>query len=309
MTAEFQVVLRKSTYDRSRLAEALQAMAPVLGLDRSYAGATVLLKPNLISSMGSALACTHAAFLTAVAAWFVDYGARVRIGDSPAFGSVRGVMGRWGMLEALTDLDVEIVDFRRKTPRILDGGLRVDVAADALDCDFFVNLPKLKAHNQMFITGAVKNVFGIVVGSRKALLHMSHGGTHRQFAELLLQLPSLLPPQVAIVDAIEVMHRSGPVTGESLSLGCVAAAADPVALDTSLLALLQLPKESSPLWLVAASRNHPGCRLENIRFPCDQPSDFFGSGFVAPESLHSIRFNPFRFIVSILKRLRLANRA
>ena len=309
MTVEFPIVLAKSTYEPGKLADAMAAILPLLALDRSFAGQIVLLKPNLITGLGSALACTAADFVAAVAIWFLDHGARVRIGDSPAFGTVSGIMNRWGMTAALAGLNVEIDDFSRRSTVVLADGLRLDLATAALECDLLVNLPKLKAHDQMFITAAVKNLYGVVVGSRKAMLHMSHGGSHEQFADLLCQLPDLLPAQVALVDGVEVMHCSGPVNGDLLQLGCIAGGRDPVALDTALLGLLHLPRERSPLWQAAARRQHPGCHWQNLRFPLVQPEDFAGSAFVAPESLDNIRFNPFRFVVSMVKRWYRARRA
>ena len=42
--------------------------------------------------------------------------------------------------------------------------MTVTVAREAMECDIFVGLPKIKAHNQMYMTLAVKNIFGIVKG-------------------------------------------------------------------------------------------------------------------------------------------------
>lgn len=302
MALDFPIALAKTSYDPGSLADAMAAIAPLLPLKRSWTGQIVLLKPNLITGLGSALACTSASVVVAVARWFLDHGARVRIGDSPAFGTAGGVMDRWGMRSALAGLPVDIDDFSQKTTMVLADGLRLGLATAALECDLFVNLPKLKAHDQMLVTGAVKNLYGVVVGSRKAMLHMTHGGSHSQFADLLIQLPGLLPAQVSLVDAVEVMHRSGPVSGERLELGCIAGGRDPVALDTALLGLLHLPLERSPLWQAAARLRHPGCSLPHLRFPLAQPEDFAGSAFVAPESLDNVRFNPFRFVASMVKR-------
>lgn len=302
MSLEFPIALAKAGYDPGSLAAAMAAIVPLLPLKRSWAGQIVLLKPNLITGLGSALACTSTPMVVAVARWFLDHGARVRIGDSPAFGTTRGVMDRWGMRSALAGLAVDIDDFSQKTTMVLADGMRLGLATAALECDLLVNLPRLKAHDQMLISAAVKNLYGVVVGSRKAMLHMTHGGSHRQFADLLIQLPGLLPAQVSLVDAVEVMHRSGPVGGERLELGCIAGGCDPVAVDTALLGLLHLPLERSPLWQAAVRQGHPGSTWQQLRFPLAQPEEFTGSAFVAPESLDNIRFNPFRFVTSMVKR-------
>jgi uncharacterized protein (DUF362 family) len=299
-------LVRCSGYGQADLAACIDSVAGNLALPSTLTGSTVLLKPNLISSRGPALACTNPHFIATVASWFLDHGAKVRIGDSPAFGTTSSVMARQGMTEALRGMDITPVHFSTPVTRSLAGGLTIQVAAEALECDLFVNLPKLKAHNQMYVTAAVKNIFGIVVGIRKAMLHMRHGGTHREFAEILLGLPGLLPQHCSILDGVEVMHRSGPLDGDPLALRCIGGSRSPVALDTSLLDLLELPKAGSPLWKAADVAGYPGSSSENIRYPLSVPRDFWGSGFLAPEVLNPVRFNPLRFLISGIRRLRLA---
>lgn len=301
-------LIRCGGYQPPLLAEALQSLLAHLELPASLPGMTVLLKPNLISSRGPSLACTHPRLIAAVARWFIDQGARVKIGDSPAFGTTSSVMARHGMTDLLAGLPVEQVQFRTPVRRTLAGGLTVEIAAEALECDLLVNLPKLKAHNQMYMTAAVKNFFGVVVGIRKAMLHMRCGNSHREFAEMVLALPDLLGPHLSIVDGIEPMHRSGPLDGEPLDLRCLAGSRCPVTLDTALMQLLELAPEKSPLWQVAADGGHPGSRAGGIHYPLAGPREFRGSGFVAPGDLHPIRFSPLRLLVGAMRRLGLAIR-
>lgn len=177
------------------------------------------------------------------------------------------------------------------------------VAAEALDCDYFVNLPRIKAHGQMGVTMAVKNVFGIVLGARKAWLHMRHGRSHLEFAEMLLDLLPLLPATLALADGIEVMNERGPVYGPRLSLGCVAASADFVALDRALLAVLEIEKERSPLALAAAKAGLPGACSTDLEFPQLQPQAFAGSRFEMPSLLKPVRFQPLRYLRSSCRRI------
>jgi uncharacterized protein (DUF362 family) len=300
----FKVLLEKSDcYNRFALADLIDMMIAHLGLNDSFHGKTVLLKPNLIASSGPRFACTHAEFIAGAALWFLGKGAKVLVGDSPAFGSASTVCQKKGIAAALQGLDVTIVDFVSPVKIKLSGGVYVTVAREALACDLFVGLPKVKAHKQMFVTMAVKNMFGIVKGVNKAMLHMVHGNGHDRFAGIILDLISLLPSQLHLADAIEVMHTSGPLDGHPLALNCVAAATCPVALDTAMLDLLQLDPGKSPLWRVASFRGMGGSDLHNLRYPLFSPRDFHGSGFLTPESLDSIRFNPFRFFRGLAKRM------
>ncbi len=297
---------RQEDYDRDAITALVENMAGPLGFASPWHGRTVLLKPNLISASASALACTEAAFVAGVAAWFVDNGARVRIGDSPAFGSAARALRQHGIERALAGMAVEKVEFATPVERRLSCGVTVQVAAEGLECDLLVNLPKVKAHSQMYVTLAVKNIFGVVVGMRKAMLHMGEGGSGGRFTAVILDLLEFLPRHLAIADGIVAMHRQGPIGGEPLQLGCVAGAASCVALDTALLSLLELDPAASPLWREASRRSIPGSRDADLAYPSLTPQAFAGSGFVAPAELMGIRFNPFRFLRGMLRRFILA---
>jgi len=295
-------------YERAAIRKIIEDMAGCLCLASSYAGHTVLLKPNLISATAPPLACTHAEFVAAVAEMFLDRGARVRVGDSPAFGTALRAMTQHGIIRALAGMDVEVIEFSTPVQRTLACGLQVTLAGESLDCDLLINLPKIKAHNQMYVTLSVKNIFGVILGMRKALLHMTQGESHERFAEIIVDLLEQLPMHAVIADGIEVMHREGPIGGEKLDLGLLAGSANMVAIDTALLAVLGLDPGKSPLWLAAMARNLAGSNVKDIFYPALRPEAFAGSGFIAPYLLNGVRFNPFQFLRGILRRFLLAMR-
>lgn len=282
----------------------LDSVVDPLGLG----GKTILLKPNLISSQAPSLACTSGEIITQTARYFIDRGAQVKIGDSPAFGTTRSVLENHGVDERLRSLPVRFVSFSTPVQRQLPDGRHVQIAAEALECDLLVNLPRLKAHNQLYFTCAVKNFFGTVVGLRKAMLHMSQGKNHQMFASLLLSLPNLFPHHLSLVDAIDVMHKSGPMDGERLHLGCLAGSICPVALDTTLMHILELEVSKSPVLQVAKEEGYPGANVDNCSFPLRKVGDFPQIDFIGPEALNPIRFNPFRLMMSAVKRISLAKK-
>lgn len=263
----------------------------------------VLVKPNLITARNGSLSCTDPRLIGAVAHWFKEQGARVVVGDSPAFGSARSVLAAIGALPRLQQLGVPVVEFRHKSDVRLPSGQKAAMAQPALECDLLVNLPKVKAHSQMRVTLAVKNLFGCLSGWQKPWWHMVHGGHENRFADLLVELQTILPTGCTVVDGIVAMHRTGPIHGEPFVLGCLAGGTNPVAVDTALLAVLGIAPHSSPLWCAAHRAGLQGTDLEIVRFPWAKPVDLDVQGFEVPEVLTPLRFNPIRFVKGFLRRL------
>jgi len=81
-----------------------------------------------------------------------------------------------------------------------------------LHADYIINVPKFKTHSLTTITGAIKNMFGIIPGGKKAKLHTV---THsiNEFAELLIDIYQIRIPDLHIMDAIIGMEGTGPTNG------------------------------------------------------------------------------------------------
>ena len=294
---------RCDSYNKEILQEQLQNQLDLLKIPGDLHGKRVLLKPNLISAKAPPLACSNPVFVAAAASCFLVRGAKVLLGDSPAFGSASHVLKKHGFVRTLSGMDVEFVPFRKGVLKTLGCGVRLTIAAEPLSCDYFVNLPRIKAHEQMGVTMAVKNVFGIVLGARKAWLHMLHGQSHQFFSRIILDLQEFLPPNLVLGDGIEVMHKRGPVKGESLIVGCYGASTNCVAFDRAMLVALDIHVRDIPLATAAADLSLPGAELKDLVFPQMEPRSFSGSGFQVPAVLNPVRFRPFRYLHSTLKRV------
>jgi uncharacterized protein (DUF362 family) len=303
MAQIFVCLDRCVSYDGPVLQSLIQDQLDVLGVPTELSAKRILLKPNLISAGAPSLACSNPLFVAAVASCFLSRGANVQLGDSPAFGTAAQVLKRQGFGAVFSDLAIDCVPFRTRVVKTLDCGITVGVAAEALDCDYFVNLPRIKAHEQMGATMAVKNVFGIVLGARKAWLHMRHGESHQLFARMILDLQQLLPSALVVADGIEVMNRRGPIKGSSLIVGCLASSQSAVALDRAMLEVLEIDKRRVPLVVAAAKENLAGSSMAELEFPHLMPGSFAGSGFTIPATLSPVRFQPFRYLRSSLKRM------
>jgi len=289
-------------YDEPALTAAvtalLDAAAPSLP-----PGARVLVKPNLVAPRNMGLSCTTPAVVRAVCRHLLRRGTRVVVGDSPAFGTGRIMAALSGLSEALADLPVTVTDLGAATAVPLSYGGSIGVSRTALTVDRIVSVPRLKCHDQMGLSAGVKNLFGCVVGFRKSLAHQRFGNSGDRFARMILDVRAALPPVTTLLDGIVAMHRHGPTNGAPYALGLLAAAANPVALDTAVFTLLGLAPEQVPLWRTARALGLPGSDPSAIVYPMEPPTRFDVAGFVAPGAHAPIAFAPTRFLTGRLKSL------
>ena len=296
-------LLRCEHYASNELVDVVDRLCSALHI-KITAGERVLLKPNLLTGRSKDhLACTHPEFVAAVAKWFVERGAAVVIGDSPAFGTAKGVMRTIGIEKALAGLPVTRINFDQSVPVTLAGGLRVAMAKAALECDLLVNLPRVKAHSQLNITLAVKNFFGTVVGFQKPMWHLRFGDQEHQFTSHLVDLLAVLPQSMTLIDGIIAMHGTGPVSGQPYPLGLVGCSLNPVAIDTAILQVVGLEPGKSPIWKECYRRKLDGSLSDTLEYPLSKPSEFNADGFRVPLMLKPVSFNPLRMLVSGCRRL------
>lgn len=198
-------------------------------------GDRVLVKPNCISATPpERCAQTHPVVILAVCRQLLDYGAKPYLGDSPAWGSLMGALHKLGIVDELARLGVPVVPFNRpvhvNNPRgKVFTHLTVDAAA--LEADAIVNLPKFKAHRQLLMTLAIKNMFGCVGGRRKAWWHVKAGGYENYFGRMLVETFEMLRPVITILDAVVAMQGKGPISGTPKPLGLLLAGTDGPALE------------------------------------------------------------------------------
>lgn len=280
--------------------EALTAAGVLDALSRMGRGARVLVKPNLLRP--NPLTCTHPEVVRAACLCLLEHGLCPTVADSPGFGTARGVARAIGLADALRPLGLAVSPLRRAQSVPLHNGGRWRVSRLALESDAVLSIPRVKAHCQMRVTLAVKNLFGCVLGLHKALAHCTEGGSAAIFAGALHDMHAALPPVLALADGVTAMHVTGPSGGQPFALGCIAASTHAQALDTALCTLLGLTPDVVPLWAAAQNRALPGSRVEDLAWPLLAPQDFDASGFIVPE-LIDVTFKPQRLLHSLCRRI------
>lgn len=272
---------------------------------QSLRGAKVLVKPNLLAPQPpDFLPCTHPRVVRAVCEYLLGLGARVSVGDSPSLSTGIKVSIKIGLHKALADLPVALINLDQ--PRLIQlsfpGGM-VGISRQALESDFILNLPKLKTHRMVRLTGAVKNFFGCVTGLRKGLCHFLYGDRGYRFEKMIVELMAHLPPSISLLDAIVAMHKDGPVKGAPFPFGLLAASPSAVALDTALYGLLGLLPVDIPIWREAIEQRLAGVNPEEIYYPLEPPTSFDVTGFQIPAQLQALNFHPLRLAKNALKKI------
>jgi uncharacterized protein (DUF362 family) len=249
-------LLSTHSYDRDSLAIAIaQLLNPLGGITAIVKpGDRVLLKPNLLTGARPTKECvTRPELICCVAQMVQAAGGKPFLGDSPAFGSAKGVARANGLAEMAEAIDLPIVDFHGQ--RYATGGEldHLRLSKEAMGADVVINLPKVKSHMQLTLTMGVKNLFGCVPGKMKAWWHMEAGKDANKFANMLIETAQAIAPQLTIVDGIIGHEGNGPSAGEPRDLGVLGASTDVFALDRAIAAILSVDPQQVPT-LAAAIR-------------------------------------------------------
>jgi uncharacterized protein (DUF362 family)/Pyruvate/2-oxoacid:ferredoxin oxidoreductase delta subunit len=218
----------------------------------------VLLKPNLLGAHEvEKRVTTDPSVVRAVAKLVLDCRGRPIISDSPSLVSFKRAAAKSGLIGVAKELGIEAMPFSEpvtvKTPQP-SVHRSLEIAREAVEADAVINLPKLKTHSLMLLTLGVKNMFGTVVGKRKAEWHLAAGEDRLAFAALLLDVFRSVAPAITILDGVWGMEGRGPSNGNPRRVGIIAASRDALALDMVVSELLGAPLPRFPLYLAALDK-------------------------------------------------------
>ena len=222
-----------------------------------WSGKKVLVKPNMLNERSPERGVTtHPSIVRAVTKWLLDAGAEVTVGDNP--GAVgRGANERCASGSGIADAalgcyanisqDGVAMEIKSRYTR------QLVVSRAVLDADILVSLPKFKTHALTQITGAIKNMFGILVGGEKGRMH-AVTGSYRNFAEALVDIYQIRLPDLVIMDAVVGMEGNGPSSGDLRQVGKIIASDDGVAVDAVMATMMGKRPEKIHMLKVAGQR-------------------------------------------------------
>jgi uncharacterized protein (DUF362 family) len=299
-------LIRATSYEREALRESLETLLEPLGGMAAFVkpGNRVLLKPNLLTGARPGKECTTRPELVyAIAQMVMEAGGNPFLGDSPAFGSAKGVAVANGYLPILEELNLPIIEFHGQRYQTVNEGFNhLLLCKEAMEADVVINLPKVKSHTQLVLTLGVKNLFGCVPGKMKAWWHMEAGKDANRFGEMLVETARAIDPNLTITDGIIGHEGNGPSGGEPRPLGVLAASPDVFALDRAMVEILNIPPEQVPT-VAASMRLGLVGELDAIHFPHLHPDLLKIDDWRLPDKFLPIDFGMPRVIKSTFKHL------
>src|SRR5437870_5392126 len=215
-------------------------------------GKSILFKPNIVEYIPGKPVNTDAQLISATVEAFLRLdAASVTVSEGPGHHRDTDLLlYETGLSDQLAHRKIMFVDLNRdeliktKLQANYSGLGHLWFPRTVLASDFIVSMPKVKTHHWTGVTLSMKNMFGIVPGSRygwpKNVLHWA--GIH----ESILDICATVRPHFVIADGIVGMEGDGPLNGSPKRLGTILLADDPVAADSSMIRLMGLDPTRVP---------------------------------------------------------------
>ncbi len=264
---------------------------------RLSAKSRVALKPNLVARHApEAAVTTHPTVVEAVilalqARGVTDITVIDSAGGVYTETAMKAIYKASGMEELCDRLKVKYGGDYESSPRKTQGiRCREFLVVNPINnADFIINLPKLKTHAMMGFSCAVKNLFGVIPGLKKAELHMRFPDRD-MFGEMICDLCELIKPDITIVDAIIGMEGDGPSGGDPRAIGQLIAGEDIYNVDLVSAATVKVDTDNVPYLVSAKNRGLCGdfshdllheptafSPIENFKKPSTQKSIIFAN--------------------------------
>lgn len=284
MKAELSLV-KCSSYSLTEVYPAVKRALDLLGGISRFIKpqSKVLVKPNLLlAKEPEAGITTHPQVVRSVVKLLKEINCRIYLGDGPSvwgnhIENVDEVYRATGMKKIAEEEGIELVRFDKR--KLRQG---IPFAAFLDECEHLVNLPKFKTHELTLLTGAIKNLFGLVVGTYKTELHKRYFNKE-DFAQMLTSIYAEVKPALTIIDGIVTIEGDGPASsGKIRQADVILAGQDCVALDTILAMLMGIQPEEVLTTKFAAERNLGTCQIKEISLLGEKLEDVKGRPFLLP---------------------------
>ncbi|WP_432402611.1 DUF362 domain-containing protein [Wukongibacter sp. M2B1] len=225
-------------YDLEKVENAIKSALEMMGnIDNLIKKENkVLLKPNLVSPLTpEKAATTHPVVIEAMVRILKDMGVtEIWIGDSGVHGTpkifstcgINGLAEKYGC--KVCDFDnYDIDEVFEESNKYMK---KLPLSKYITEADVIINMPKLKIHHAEVYTGAIKNMYGSIVGKNKMQIH-AKTQTKDNFQHVLVDVLNTTKPDIYIMDGIVGMEGNGPANGKPIETNMILASYNAVAMD------------------------------------------------------------------------------
>jgi uncharacterized protein (DUF362 family)/Pyruvate/2-oxoacid:ferredoxin oxidoreductase delta subunit len=303
-------ILRCSNYEEvdERMAKLIDMMG---GIETFISpGERVVLKTNLLAAAKPEKAVTtHPSIVSSVARMVKDNNADAIIAESPGSGYpyteklLERTYRMTGMDQVAEETGIGLnLDTSYQIVTYPEGRYfkRFEIITPVHEADAVINLCKFKTHGFMHITGAVKNMFGVIPGLTKPGYHAKlQEKSH--FANMLIDLCNYISPRLSIVDAVIGMEGNGPHNGETREVGLLMASTSPLALDVIAGEIMGLPKEKNPVLAEAEKRGLSPVSPDQLELIGMSPQDLRIPEFKLPATVPGLQDRLFGLLYPIFR--------
>ncbi|MDP2939582.1 MAG: DUF362 domain-containing protein [Candidatus Omnitrophota bacterium] len=296
-------IIKCKSYNQLEVYNAIKKAIDFLGGINSFVKKEdkVLIKPNLLSaSTPESGIVTHPEFVRAAVRLVKETGAEIFLGDNPSvWGTPEDVEGVYEVSGIKRIAEEEKINLIKLNRSILVNGYALSEYLKMCSC--IISLPKFKTHDLMTLTGAIKNLFGMVPGLSKTQLHRQALDS-ASFAKILVDIYELTKPKLSIIDGIVAMEGDGPAAGGTLrDMNLVLAGSDAVSLDSILALIMGLKPEDILTTKEAKERGLGNAELKDFEIFGENLEDFITPDFKLPQT-HFLNKMP-KPILKTLKKL------
>ena len=195
------------------------------------AGKKILLKPNILSDDDPVMATTtHPVVVEAVIRYLQSRGATVFVGDSPTLDTRKFTGKKCGIRQVVDKCGATWVRFNDTAIFRKIGASEIKITALITKVDLIISLSKLKNHELMIFSGAMKNIFGFVPAFNKAIQHVKYPDRNK-LGKFFVDLEEVIKPHFHIMDGIIALEGPGPGNGYPKKVNILLASVNPLALD------------------------------------------------------------------------------
>ena len=242
-------VVKANNYDLAELIPAVRKSLDLIGGLNAIVkpGDKVFVKINHLSPPSPAERgiVTHPIFVEAVITLLKEAGAEITVGDDIEEGDEDGFIIS-GFRQMCDRQGVKLVNLREIgfVEKPCNGKIlkNLYVSKIVLEADVIINLPKFKTHSLTTFTGGIKNLYGVIPAGLRRRFHGDYLRSE-DFGQMLVDIYSMLKPQLTIMDGVMAMEGEGPGSGKMRNLGLILASKDAVALDAVASGIIGLKPE------------------------------------------------------------------